>query len=1187
LKRAISIASGLWVFILTTVSQNVILTGESPNYFLKVDEVLGSGVRITQTLPGELGNFHPGDKVLLIQLTGVTLDSASASFKTTEARSKKSVQNAGNFEILQVDEVITGPDTTIYFTDNVSYSYDSFEKIQLVKLIEGETVTVSGTVYPKAWDGNVGGILGIIGTDSVKLETGSVLDVSAKGFRGGAIPDEIYTRGCRYGLSDVIKDTLYFRTSQLGRSGNKGEGIITVKWPYTKGTGFNINGGGAGNGQFSGGGGGSNYRLGGDGGKQSASCLALYSAMGGWGGFACKELYDNPLIPRIVMGGGGGSGTRMNSSTPSRGGNGGGIIIIITGTLMSKSTTASIRANGENATPATTSGSGGGGGAGGTVIVDATEIAGQLFNVKIRGGNGAYTSTAAPNCNGAGGSGSGGVFWHAGSTFAAVSIDSTNGSPGSTAGGATYSDQIGRSGLLGTKLKRLMIPLSGFLFNSIKGIDTICTHQIPRMLTASQPKGGNGSYGYVWQQSINNSAWAAASGTGTLRTFQPVALTQTTWYRRIVTSQNALTAEIIHDTSRVIKVFVYPAISNNHVTGTDTICQNSNAKPLMPSGSLSGGNGIYSYTWQESTNGDNWGAAGTSPSYDPPVLTSSRYYRRIVHSTAYCNDTSNILSVKVLPSIGNNTFSISDTSICENTSPGRMNISLPNKGDGYYDYQWQYKINSGNWNSIALTEDSSRYTVGLLTATTGYRRIVYSGNDHACIDTSNTKTVTVKPLVSNNNILGAAVRYVCYNSPVSLSGSTPANGFGTYAYKWEQSSDNLSWETINSLKDYQSNGLTSAKYFRRTVYSSPELHECISLSNVVQLRINPLPVGNVIDFKDTVCAGSVLYVKFDVTGNKPFNVTITGNSEQHSKNNISGPLDSIAFSPLSTQSFVISSIQDDSGCYANPTGFVPLIPATVYLVPDANAGIDSAVCGDFYQCTAIKSNPGYKGSWTGSDATFSNPALANSNVTVNSFGTHVLTWTESNWHCTNSADVHIAFFEQPDVPDAGHNQELDFTYQTQLQATPAMVGSGKWTVIKGKAEFDDDTSPESFVSELSPDTWLKWTVTNGKCPSVEDSLNIIIDPLVIPKGFTPDGDQHNQKFQIGHPNAINISLQVFNSAGILVFESDNYNEGELWEGKNQNGVELPEGTYYYIARIKVTGREKEIVYKSFVEIMRK
>ncbi len=1145
------------------------------------------GVRITQTLSEQLSHFYPGDKVLLIQLTGVTIDSASASFKTTEARSKKSIQNTGSFEILQVDEVVIGADTMVYFTDNIAHVYDNSEKIQLVKMIEGETVSVSGNLFAKAWDGNVGGIIGIIATDTLRLKSNSIIDVSSRGFRGGDAPAEIYTAGCRYGLSDIIKDTLYFRPSQTGRSGYKGEGLITTHWPYTKGTGFNINGGGGGNGKFSGGGGGSNYRLGGDGGKQSASCTGSFSTIGGWGGFACKELFDNPLIPKIIMGGGGGSGTRMNGSTPSRGGNGGGIIIFITSTLQSESTNVSIRSNGENATPSTTTGSGAGGGAGGTIIIDATEVIGPLFNIRIRGGNGAYTSTAAPNCNGGGGSGSGGVFWHAGSNFPQVTIDSVGGSPGSTAGGITYPDQIGRSGLLGTKLKNLLLPLSGFLFNTIKGVDTICAGQIPDQLTGSQPKGGNGNYTYTWQQSNDMQNWVSAVGSAALRTFQPAALTQTTLYRRIVTSMSAVNAEIIRDTSRVIKIFVYPAITNNEIFEQDTLCYNKDAKPLTQKSGLSGGNGNYSYAWQTSTDNTNWSQIGSDALYDPPALLSSRYYRRIVRSTLHCQDTSNTIKLQVLPLLGNNLFTNTDTAICENTSPGQIKAKIPNGGDNSYSYLWERKTVSGTWTPIAQTHDSVRYTVGNLTGTTHYRRIVFSGNDHACIDTSNSKVIEVKPSVKNNSITGPAVQYACYNSEVVLPATQPVDGFGTYAYLWEKSTDQISWASAGTSKDLSTENLTERMYFRRTVFSGPIYHECVQTSNLKEIRINPLPTGNVVNFNDTTCAGSELYVKFNVSGNGPFSVTVSGNGQEKTKNNITGPIDSVVFMPISTQSYILTTVRDDSSCLANPLSFVPVNTGKVFAVPVANAGNDSAICSNSYTLTAVKSNADYSGIWTCPDAAFTAPTLPNSTVTVNNFGIHELKWTESNWNCIDEDIVEITFDEQPEMPDAGYNQELDFIFQAQLQATPASVGSGKWSVLSGSGEFDDDSSPTAFVKELSPENWLKWTVTNGKCPALKDSLYIIIQPIKIPRGYTPDGDLHNQYFIISHPNTENIALKVFNSAGVLVFESSDYHEGEFWEGKNKNGVDLPEGTYYYIARIKVAGREKEMEIKSFVEILRK
>jgi gliding motility-associated-like protein len=99
-------------------------------------------------------------------------------------------------------------------------------------------------------------------------------------------------------------------------------------------------------------------------------------------------------------------------------------------------------------------------------------------------------------------------------------------------------------------------------------------------------------------------------------------------------------------------------------------------------------------------------------------------------------------------------------------------------------------------------------------------------------------------------------------------------------------------------------------------------------------------------------------------------------------------------------------------------------------------------------------------------------------------------------------------------------------------------------------------------------------------------MEILVNPLVIPKGFTPNGDSKNDVFDIGATHAELIRIKVFNSAGVLVFESDNYQEGDLWDGYNMDGVELPEGTYFYLIDMKIAGRQEEVQFRSFVEILR-
>lgn len=1154
------------------------------------------GVRITQTMPGQIQNFVPGGKVLIIQMTGLTLDTIIVpNYKTTENKVRKSIGSTGRFELLQIDEVTTGADTIVYFTDNLLNSYENIEKIQLVSVVEGENIAVSGTLTSKAWNGNTGGIIALLGTDSILLTSNSIIDVSGKGFKGGLAPSEIYTNGlCRYGLSAAIKDTLYFRPNELFRSGNKGEGIITAQWPFTKGTGFNFNGGGAGNGLFSGGGGGSNYSGGGKGGMQSNLCNLSYSADGGWGGWPGWEFYISPQLPKAIFGGGGGSGTTKGGSTPSNGGDGGGMIILITGTVFTGSN-VTLRANGSDAWPLQTTGSGAGGGGGGTILIDATEFQGSPIKVEIKGGNGSSTTSPEPFVNGAGGGGSGGVFWHSGSVSPSLVLENLGGSGGSPPKPSTYYNQVGITGTQGIKLNELILPLTGFLFNTVRGTDTICQSQLPNTLTASKPKGGNGSYTYVWQQSTDNINWSAAAGVDELRSFEPVPLTQTTYYRRIISSQNPVTLAAIHDTSRAIKVLVYPSIGNNIILGTDTICNNNNAKPLtgnMPSG----GNNIYSYFWQSSSDLLLWNNSGTSAGFDPPALTTTTVYRRIVNSSPYCSDTSNHVLVTVLPSITGNFFSNTDTAICENTSHGRIIIPNPGGGDGSYTYSWQRKT-TGGWNSISSTSDSVMYTQGILTLNTLFRRIVFSGNDNACIDTSNNYSVNIKPPVSNNFIEGSPVQYTCYNSPAIISGTEPQNGFGpgTYSYEWEKSSNNINWEETGlTNRNLESDNLISTTWFRRKVYSTPLHHECLNISSSVEVRINPLPSGNVFSTSDTVCAGSLMFVKFNVSGNGPFSVSVEGENETpKTLFNVIGPIDSIGFNPSITQEFIMVSVEDDSGCYADAATFMPVVAGEVFEVPVANAGSDDEVCGNVYNLSAIRSNSQFKGLWNSTDALFADYSLYNTKVTADFYGTHVFKWTERNWHCSDEDEVEVIFYEQPVAPEAGPGQDLDFSYTTELHASAPSVGSGKWTVVSGSCEFSDSTTADVIIKELDEETILKWSISNGVCPVVSDSLKITILPLKIKKAFTPNNDDRNDYFELGAVNAEHAEIKIFNRSGQLVYESENYCGSSLngancdiWSGLSKNNIELPEGTYFYIIKMKIAGREKEFEFKSFVEIIR-
>lgn len=70
--------------------------------------------------------------------------------------------------------------------------------------------------------------------------------------------------------------------------------------------------------------------------------------------------------------------------------------------------------------------------------------------------------------------------------------------------------------------------------------------------------------------------------------------------------------------------------------------------------------------------------------------------------------------------------------------------------------------------------------------------------------------------------------------------------------------------------------------------------------------------------------------------------------------------------------------------------------------------------------------------------------------------------------------------------------------------------------------------------------------------------------LVIPEGFSPNGDGINDDFVLQNKKGIKLSLQVYNRYGGLVYNNPDYRND--WNGTSEEGRKLPDGTYFYIIK---------------------
>jgi len=84
--------------------------------------------------------------------------------------------------------------------------------------------------------------------------------------------------------------------------------------------------------------------------------------------------------------------------------------------------------------------------------------------------------------------------------------------------------------------------------------------------------------------------------------------------------------------------------------------------------------------------------------------------------------------------------------------------------------------------------------------------------------------------------------------------------------------------------------------------------------------------------------------------------------------------------------------------------------------------------------------------------------------------------------------------------------------------------------------------------------------------TASDTMQVILYPqIIIPNGFSPNGDSRNDKWVIDNIQQFTENVvEVYNRWGELLFMKKAYN-GEF-DGK-YNGKDLPVGTYYYIINL--------------------
>jgi gliding motility-associated-like protein len=246
-------------------------------------------------------------------------------------------------------------------------------------------------------------------------------------------------------------------------------------------------------------------------------------------------------------------------------------------------------------------------------------------------------------------------------------------------------------------------------------------------------------------------------------------------------------------------------------------------------------------------------------------------------------------------------------------------------------------------------------------------------------------------------------------------------------------------------------------------------------------------------------------------------------------------------------SVVTSSI---NGCISNSSLAIPVVVNTLPPVPLISASGPLAFCsGGSVRLTSSASS---NNNWSDGSTTQS--------VDISNDGQYYVTVINNNECESTSALLEVIVNEAP-LAEAGPDQELNFTFETQMNGMISESDQGEWSVVTGSGHLTDVHSPSTKINSLGMgENIFLWTVKNEFCES-SDEVKITVINQFVPNVITPNGDGKNDYFKISeYPGKAR--LIIINRWGNEEFSDNDYQNN--WNGRSNKGNELPEDTYFYI-----------------------
>jgi gliding motility-associated-like protein len=438
-----------------------------------------------------------------------------------------------------------------------------------------------------------------------------------------------------------------------------------------------------------------------------------------------------------------------------------------------------------------------------------------------------------------------------------------------------------------------------------------------------------------------------------------------------------------------------------------------------------------------------------------------------------------------------------------------------------------------------VVQDStiSSYLAASLTNGT---KIFGEATKNGCSSKSDTITTTIIPAISLS-LTASKTGTLCKDELIQFQATA---GFDRYFFYDSQSL------ILESTQNIVSINVNSASI----TVSAVDHHNCAATgTNTLSYTLLPLPNVTISCSVDTICYGE--YANY-------FGIPSGLSGYRFYQNDTvllkSGVSNLYATDSLKT-GYVISVVGVGSnGCFSPPAQ-----SSFPYIIPYPNSTIlstaDGVCLNDSITLIAAKDNTFFGASYywnTGStaDSIRVSPAYATK-----------YSLYYSTAECKNKVidSKTIAVDRQtPPIANAGDDVTICILDSVQLEAT-----GGTNFIWRDDPSLDTLTVYNPLAKPQVTTTYYL-TTSNSFCSSI-DSVKVIVDlclddiPDPVPQIITPNGDGINDFWIVYNVDYFeNNRVEIYNRWGNLVYQKSPYDN--TWEGTNNKGAMLSDGTYYYI-----------------------